>query len=287
MNLLRPKLLLFLLVLALVAGFFLFSTKPTDSIRPFIPLTHEDRISALGNFDGRSANEAAAYSFKSFIPKNPPGKSDWLSRYPEKGQTYNQFVKGGFKTPSSDCKTICILPVYFADEQPLPFLPVIASYCEIFFGLKTIVLSPTRLDSGSVSRRLKEYGLQFNASQILERIKSQKPKDCFALVAVTPDDIFPDRTQSHSSGLASPNDSSAIVSYARLRSASDSSDQIDTLLKARALSVTTHEICHILGLRHCIYFQCLQNGAMGVAELDRTPLLLCPICLRKIVYSLG
>jgi archaemetzincin len=33
---------------------------------------------------------------------------------------------------------------------------------------------------------------------------------------------------------------------------------------------------------HCIYFNCLMNGANSQEESDRTTLLLCPICLRKL-----
>ena len=40
-----------------------------------------------------------------------------------------------------------------------------------------------------------------------------------------------------------------------------------------------HEVGHLFGLQHCIYFQCIMNGNNGN---ERTPLVCCPICLHKL-----
>jgi archaemetzincin len=40
-----------------------------------------------------------------------------------------------------------------------------------------------------------------------------------------------------------------------------------------------------VGLTHCIYFNCLMNGSNHLAESDRRPLHLCPVCLRKLQFS--
>jgi len=285
----RSGLILSIISLVLVAFLINFSSNNVveQSSKKFVPPSLEERIFAIGNLQGCSANEALAYSFSSFIPMNLPGNSDWLSRYPEKGQTFHQFVQNGFETPSPNRNTIFILPLFLNNKQPLPFVSDIASYCEIYFGLKTTILSAVVIASESVSCRHRDQGLQFNASQILERIKIHRFNNCFALLALTQDDIFPDRVQPFSFGLASPNDKVAIISYARLRRASNSLLEPDKDLLRRVLKVATHEIAHLFGLRHCIYFQCLLNGSMDLSELDRTPIALCPICLRKIVYSVG
>ena len=53
-------------------------------------------------------------------------------------------------------------------------------------------------------------------------------------------------------------------------------------LLRRCFRLISHEMCHVLGLRHCIYYSCLMNGVNNDEEMDRTPLHLCPICLRKL-----
>lgn len=50
----------------------------------------------------------------------------------------------------------------------------------------------------------------------------------------------------------------------------------------RCLKTACHELCHVFGLTHCPYYECLMNGSNLLEEADRKPFLLCPICLRKI-----
>ena len=49
----------------------------------------------------------------------------------------------------------------------------------------------------------------------------------------------------------------------------------------------THEICHTFGLEHCIYYTCLMNGCNNMKEAKKQPLYECPVCLRKLHYSIG
>ena len=42
-----------------------------------------------------------------------------------------------------------------------------------------------------------------------------------------------------------------------------------------------HEVGHIFGLRHCIYFKCIMNGNNGGAN-ESSHFSLCPVCLQKI-----
>lgn len=44
-----------------------------------------------------------------------------------------------------------------------------------------------------------------------------------------------------------------------------------------------HEIGHMFGLKHCIYYECILNGSNGAFESDRfANRTLCPICLCKL-----
>jgi archaemetzincin len=47
-----------------------------------------------------------------------------------------------------------------------------------------------------------------------------------------------------------------------------------------------HEIGHMFGLRHCIYYSCIMNGSNNLEENLSKPIYLCPICLRKLQYNL-
>ena len=54
------------------------------------------------------------------------------------------------------------------------------------------------------------------------------------------------------------------------------------LLMYRSIKTACHEICHVLGMTHCPYYECLMNGSNLVTEADKKPFALCPICLRKL-----
>ena len=56
----------------------------------------------------------------------------------------------------------------------------------------------------------------------------------------------------------------------------------EEILLYRSLKTACHEICHVLGMTHCPYFECLMNGSNLVTEADKKPFALCPICLRKL-----
>ena len=59
-------------------------------------------------------------------------------------------------------------------------------------------------------------------------------------------------------------------------------DEAEEILLYRCLKTACHEICHVLGMTHCPYFECLMNGSNLVTEADKKPFALCPICLRKL-----
>jgi len=58
-------------------------------------------------------------------------------------------------------------------------------------------------------------------------------------------------------------------------------------LQAASSKVTVHELLHLLGLDHCIYFACLMNGSGSLDEDHRQPHHLCPVCLKKLDKLVG
>jgi archaemetzincin len=43
----------------------------------------------------------------------------------------------------------------------------------------------------------------------------------------------------------------------------------------------------MFSLTHCIFFRCVLNGSNHLKESDSRPLSLCPVCLRKLQFSIG
>jgi archaemetzincin len=130
----------------------------------------------------------------------------------------------------------------------------------------------------------------------LRRTRSQRnTKRELLCVAVTMADIYPDESWNFVYGEALPNEGVGVYSFARLDPLFFSSSQNfhtislteehRVIIFRRCLKILLHEIGHLFGLEHCIYYSCLMNGANHEKEMDREPLYLCPVCLRKL-YSI-
>lgn len=55
----------------------------------------------------------------------------------------------------------------------------------------------------------------------------------------------------------------------------------------RAGKLIVHEICHVYGIDHCVYYNCIMNGTGHLVEDFSAPSHLCPVCLRKLQFRLG
>jgi archaemetzincin len=103
-------------------------------------------------------------------------------------------------------------------------------------------------------------------------------------------DLYPDPGWNFVFGEALPSSEVGVFSFARYDPAFYGEDRgtgYEPLLLRRSLGVLAHEMAHLFGLAHCVYFQCLLNGSNHLAESDRRPLQLCPVCLRKLRQAVG
>jgi archaemetzincin len=130
--------------------------------------------------------------------------------------------------------------------------------------------------------------LQLNSRDVLRLLAGRVPSDACCVLGVASDDLYPHDTWSFVFGEAMVDDRVGVFSIARYdprfydRPADD-----PTLVVRRTCKVLAHETCHMLGMRHCVFFNCLMNGSNHLAESDRRPLHLCPVDLRKLHWSLG
>lgn len=67
----------------------------------------------------------------------------------------------------------------------------------------------------------------------------------------------------------------------------DDDEQLYNKLLFRSIQTTCHELGHTLGLLHCQYYSCAMNGSNNMERNENRPLYFCPVCYRKLHYSLG
>src|SRR5213075_2686902 len=130
---------------------------------------------------------------------------------------------------------------------------------------------------------------QILTDDVLNFLKAHIPADAFCILAITMEDLYPETSWNFVFGQASVRERVGVYSFARYDPAfygEVRAPGYETLLLRRSCKVLAHETSHMFGLAHCTYFNCLMNGSNHLAEADRRPLHLCPVCLRKLQWSI-
>ena len=104
------------------------------------------------------------------------------------------------------------------------------------------------------------------------------------MLTVTMHDIYPRPSWNFVFGLANFSARTGVFSFKRYDPAFQDHhvpNRALVLLK-NSCHVMVHEIGHMYGIKHCIYYNCTMNGSNSYAESTRSTRYLCPLCLRKL-----
>ncbi|CAG5131164.1 unnamed protein product [Candidula unifasciata] len=175
------------------------------------------------------------------------------------------------------------------------------------------VKKPSCRSSGRAEARIRKSCLQtrFNAKtkhiqievdSILAQIRSIIPGDALCLIGLTLYDLYGDDSDLFVAGMAAGNRRVAVFSLMRYNPALTfssehwydikeskkvSSAEKQRLILQRSCKLVVHEICHLLGLPHCVYFRCCMNGSGHLQEDFDQPMMLCPVDLHKLQELIG
>jgi archaemetzincin len=170
-------------------------------------------------------------------------------------------------------------------------LNIICDFSHLFFpGCQTEILSSIDFDN-KMNKRVNQFTNQpqYLVSNLIAHLKKMQRKrhnrqELFS-IGVTMSDIYPNPRWNF------------VYSFARLDplfphpsleiSQKPCTEDERVLTLKRAVSTYLHEVMHLFGLEHCIYYLCLMNGANCENEMDGQPLYLCPICLKKMYLLFG
>ncbi|EDY81369.1 conserved hypothetical protein [Verrucomicrobiia bacterium DG1235] len=259
---------------------YLLLTTSLSAAPNFIPPSNLKCVAALGNTDHLApALRTLLLDTADYAPIPEPGPLDWLSSHEEPGQTFPQFYASNFNTPTEDYPNLYLQPIGPSNLSPAD-TELLSTYCTAFFNTPVKTLPTLLVDPNQVRSRVNQYTAkpQLHAADILEVLKQNRPDDAYAVIAYTLTDLYPHETWNFVFGLANLRQSVGVFSFARY-----GDPQTDPVLfRQRALKVMSHEIGHMYGLQHCIYYHCLMNGSNTLDETDKAPMHLCPVCLRKL-----
>jgi archaemetzincin len=228
-----------------------------------------------------------------FEPIPKPGPADWLANHQEPGQTFPEFAASRRNTPDRLRRKIYLLPLGEFGRGS-PSLEKLEAFAEAFFGLPAEVLPAAAIDRSFTTRVHPDTRKrQLLTRDVLRWLRGKLPRDGFLILGVTMTDLYPADDWNYVFGQASLRDRVGVHSFARYdprffgEGEGEAAEDMEKLMLLRSCKVLGHESCHMFGMPHCIYFNCLMNGSNHLAEADARPLHLCPVCLRKLQYSVG
>jgi len=212
----------------------------------------------------------------------PPQPGDWLYVFEEPGQTFAEYRELVRKPAPEERRTIYVAPLGRMAEERGELLERAAGYFGVFFDADVALLPSQAMPRSCYvpSRR------QYEAGRLLERVLvplSLGREDMLAMIGLTADDLY-HGDLSFVFGIGAHRERLGLCSVHRFIPRGADPDQLALI---RTCKTATHEVCHMLGMAHCTFYNCLMNGSNSLRESDRRSPFLCPVCVRKLEWYLG
>ena len=259
----------------------------------FTPPKPEETLRAIGNIkDLPITLQKTLNPSDDFETMPVPNSGDWLAEHFEPGQSFDDFISIAPAKPDRHRNRIYLQPLGdFIDGQG-PSLEKLKAYTASYFMMdaKILPVLPIMGSKLTTRRNPSTRNRQILTHDVLILLKKRRPSDAFCVLAITMEDLYPDPSWNFVFGQASHQDSVGVFSFARYDPVfygEKRRKNFQEVLLRRSFKVLAHETGHMFSLAHCIYFQCLMNGSNHLQESDARPLSLCPVCLRKLLFSIG
>ncbi len=177
-------------------------------------------------------------------------------------------------------------------EDRSPSVEALREYAAAYFTMDVVVLPVLPITGCTLTTRINPFtgNRQILTGDVLALLKTKLSPDAFCLLAITMEDLYPHPSWNFVFGQASLREGVGVFSFARYDPGfygEQRGEDYRKLLLRRSCKVLVHETAHMFCLEHCIFFKCVLNGSNHLQESDSRPLHLCPVCLRKLQFSIG
>lgn len=215
-----------------------------------------------------------------------PRRGEWLSVHDEPGQSFVEYLRGRPTVATERRRVLLVQPLGALDTGQQRLVARTALFLSLYYGLAVRVAAPLALRGlpRGASRRL-DGERQLRTGWLLQQVLAPLVTDeTVAVLGLTGEDLYPAANWRFVFGQATLRDRVGVWSLRRLGpTVGDEAEVQRTLL--RTLKVAAHETGHMLGILHCTAWRCLMAGSNNLAEVDHTPLALCPEDLAKVAWA--
>ncbi len=222
-----------------------------------------------------------------FARLEEPNPGEWLAKHREPGQTLIQYMAAGPNRPTPERSTIYLRAVGPWPEGSAE-MDTLRDFAAAYFQIPVEIGAPLE-EPGVRARTNEDTGkLQWRSDDLIEALQRELPEDAFCVLGVTHVDLWPGDGWNYVFGQASLRERTGIFSFARHDDAFFGASTTPPALRLRRdVRVMTHEIGHMFTMQHCVAYQCNMNGSNSLAESDRQPMHLCPVCAQKLLDATG
>jgi archaemetzincin len=215
----------------------------------------------------------------------PPRPGDWLDRFDEPGQTFEEYLECDPITAKGKRNVIYVQPVGDFTDAQRRIVDLSAEFLGLYFNVEVKIRKDIPLSE--IPARARRTHPSWGDKQILSTyvldhvLRPRLPDDAVAYIAFTSSDLWPGKGWNFVFGQASRRGRVGVWSIYRHGAPKTEFE----LCLLRTLKTATHETGHMFSILHCIAYECNMCGSNSRRESDRRPLAMCPEDAAKLWWA--